>query len=101
MELTTWHRTEVRLAESDRFIVRKSHDGLMQVRSMTAHWSSMNARPRLDLDGVRVRRDGTPDTTRPDSIMLLTWEPAAGPMVRQLPALVRTVLEAVGMVLSI
>lgn len=99
MELITRHRTEVRLDEDEWFVVRHPADGMMQVRRMTAGWSSTNARPRLDLDGVHVRRDGSPEITRPMSALLLTWEPAAAPTVRQLPPLIRTVLEAVGMVL--
>lgn len=97
--MTTRHRTEVQLTEEEWFVIRHPQDGMMQVRRMVATWSTANLRPRIDLDGVRVRRDGSPDVTRPLSVLLLTWEPAAGPTVRQLPPLIRTVLEAVGMVL--
>lgn len=99
MDVTTRHRTEVRLTEAEWFVIRHPRDGMMQVRTMVATWSSTQLRPRLDLDGVHVRKDGSADLTRPMNALLLTWEPAAGPTVRQLPPLIRTVLEAVGMVL--
>lgn len=98
MKVRTSHRTEVELSEAEWFRASlRTGSGEMQVRRITAQWSSDQPLPVLTFAGVRVLRSGVSEDA--EQQMLWAWRQEDRDTVRQIPAPVHVVLEAIGIML--
>lgn len=98
MEVSTSHRTEVKLTPAEWFRAdMRTGYGAMQVRHITAQWSSQRPAPALSLIGVEITRDQITEVSA--SQMLWAWTTGDEGVIAQIPPTVRMVMEAIGMVL--
>lgn len=98
MDVRTTHRTEVTLTTAEWFRADlRTGYGELQVRRITALWSSDRVAPVLTLDGVRVVRGKV--SAEAESQMLWAWRDDDREFVLQIPSPIRQVLEAIGMAL--
>lgn len=103
MQVVTTCRAEIRLAEPEWFRVRVHRPtatvtGVVEVRWMSAQWSSDHPRPTLALVGQRVRLDGHAGGVRVAQ-HVVSWRADGRYIVGQLPDAVVERLEALGMVI--
>lgn len=101
MKVVTTCRAEVQLSEVEWFVVNThwpAETGRLQVRRMTAQWTSEHRAPVLTLVGMIVRQDGRPGGRR-GTHTARSWRPEGRRVVGQFPDEVVDQLEAHGMAL--
>ncbi|MEU0092908.1 hypothetical protein [Kribbella sp. NPDC006257] len=102
MKVDVAHRAEILLSEAEWFKLQThwppNPAGIVQVRRMTASWTSDLPRPVVILVGMRVRQDGHPGGRRVTHTVS-SWRADGRRVVAQFPDAVVDQLEAHGMVL--